>query len=71
MRESLQRIIQDPTISDVCKIKILTEEIEMQNERIEFLTKTRKDAFEKLAIAIAVMDRQCTKRYVAALAAQN
>ncbi|MBD5374324.1 MAG: hypothetical protein HDR77_02455 [Bacteroides sp.] len=71
MRESLQKTIQNPTISDACKVRILTEEIEVLEERIKFLAKSRQDVFEKLAIAGAVMDRQCTKKYVAALAAQN
>lgn len=71
MRESLRQIIQDPTISDACKLRILIEAVEVQEERIEFLTKTCKDAFAKLTIAGSVMDRQNTERYIAALAAQN
>ncbi len=71
MRESVQKVINDPTISDACKVRILTDEVEMLEDMLAFTRKTREDAFKKLAIAGSIMDVHHAEKYLAALAAQN
>lgn len=71
MRESVQKVINDPTISDACKVRILIDEVNFLEKMLEFTRKTRQDAFVKLAIAASIMDAAHTKKYLAALAAQT
>ena len=71
MRESLKKIVDDPTFSDAFKGRMLTEERAMMEDLLAMVKESRKEAFRRLSIAGSVMDAKTTQRYVTELARFN